>query len=107
MADEEFDAPMSDVRLELDVAKLQRYLDSTVPELGSSSNLRSGRARIDDGRGAITCIDDGRGAIGFVSNGLGATIDDGRFEYVTIWPIDDGRFDYVTIWRRINDCHLV
>ena len=40
MADEEFDAPMSDVRLELDVAKLQRYLDSTVPELGSSSNLR-------------------------------------------------------------------
>ena len=40
MGDSDFDAPLTDVRLEVDVAKLERYLASTVPDLASAGNLR-------------------------------------------------------------------
>jgi aminoglycoside phosphotransferase (APT) family kinase protein len=37
---DDIDAPLSDVRLEIDVDKLHRYLAATMPELASSGNLR-------------------------------------------------------------------
>ena len=40
MGDSDFDAPLTDVRLEVDVEKLERYLCGAVPELANASNLR-------------------------------------------------------------------
>ena len=40
MADSDFDAPLTDVRLEVDVSKLERYLSGAVPELAGAGNLR-------------------------------------------------------------------
>ena len=40
MGDSDFDAPLTDVRLEVDVEKLERYLSGAVPELANASNLR-------------------------------------------------------------------
>jgi aminoglycoside phosphotransferase (APT) family kinase protein len=37
---DDIDAPLSDVRLEVDMDKLTRYLTGTVPELASAGNLR-------------------------------------------------------------------